>query len=122
MWYCSSMVASKISIGWFLLRITVRRTDIITIYLVLLSTVVTGAVFFFVTLFQCNPQSYFWNQNQKGSCINVDIIVALTYLYSAVSLICDFTFALLPVVLIMNLNLKRSFKMALIPIVLMACV
>ena len=118
MWYCSSMVASKISIGWFLLR----RTDIITIYLVLLSTVVTGAVFFFVTLFQCNPQSYFWNQNQKGSCINVDIIVALTYLYSAVSLICDFTFALLPVVSIMNLNLKRSFKMALIPIVLMACV
>lgn len=116
------MVASKISIGWFLLRITVRRSDIITIYLVLATTVATGTVFFFVTLFQCKPQSYFWDQNQSGRCINVDIIIALTYLYSACSLVCDFTFALLPVVLIMKLNLKRSHKVALIPIVLMACV
>ena len=61
-------------------------------------------------------------QNNPCSCINIDIIVALTYLYSACSLFCDFTFALLPVVLIMKLNLKKSHKYALIPIVLMACV
>ncbi|KAK0383058.1 hypothetical protein NLU13_8973 [Sarocladium strictum] len=122
MWYCASMVASKISIGWFLLRITVRKSDIITIWLVLACTVATGMVFFFTTLFQCSPQSYFWNRDQDGKCINIDIIIALTYLYSAFSLVCDFTFALLPVVLIMKLNLKRSHKYALIPIVMMACV
>ncbi|KAI9159065.1 hypothetical protein HJFPF1_07072 [Paramyrothecium foliicola] len=122
LWYCLSMIASKISIGYFLLRITIRRWDIWAIYGVMAVTVLTGIVFFFVTLFQCNPISFFWNKDQNGSCVNIDVIIALTYLYSACSVICDFTFALLPLVLIYRLNMDKRSKIALVPIVIMACV
>ncbi|KAI1484399.1 hypothetical protein F5X96DRAFT_457312 [Biscogniauxia mediterranea] len=124
-WYCLTMIASKISIGIFLLRIAVQRIHHYIIYVNLLLTVVTGIVFFFVTLFQCNPIPYFWLRyggTVEGSCIDVGIIVALTYLYSAFSVICDFTFAILPIFLIWGLQMEKRTKVALIPILSMGCV
>ncbi|TDZ16460.1 hypothetical protein Cob_v010796 [Colletotrichum orbiculare MAFF 240422] len=124
LWYCLSMIASKISIGYFLLRITVRKTDIWIIYTVMMLTVCTGVVFFFVTLLQCIPVAYFWDKDLGGggNCISMDVIIALTYLYSACSVICDFTFAILPMVLIWNLKMDRKTKVALIPVMAMACI
>lgn len=121
-WYCVTMIASKISIGVFLLRLTVSRTHHYILYLVMFLSVVTGIVFFFVTLFQCHPVTYFWYKDQDGSCIDTKIIAALTYLYSAFSVICDFTFALLPIFLIRSLQIDRKVKFALIPILSIACV
>ncbi|KAF6809058.1 integral membrane protein [Colletotrichum sojae] len=123
LWYCLSMICSKISIGYFLLRITVRKLDIWTIYTVMMLTVCTGVVFFFVTLFQCKPIAFFWDKTiENGYCVPMDVIIALTYLYSAVSVICDFTFAILPMFLIWNLKMDRRTKIALIPIMAMACI
>ncbi|KAI1086895.1 hypothetical protein F5B19DRAFT_101983 [Rostrohypoxylon terebratum] len=124
-WYCLTMIASKISIGLFLLRIAVLRIHHYIIYVNLLLTVVTGLVFFFVTLLQCNPIPYFWlrfSGVDQGSCIDVNIIAALTYLYSALNVICDFTFATLPIVLIWGLQMDKKTKIALIPILSMGCV
>ncbi|KAK2039456.1 hypothetical protein LZ31DRAFT_84940 [Colletotrichum somersetense] len=123
LWYCLAMIASKISIGYFLLRITVRKVDIWIIYIVMMLTVCTGVVFFFVTLLQCQPISYFWNQSsQNGHCVPMDVIIALTFLYSAFSVICDFTFAILPIVLIWKLKMNRQTKLALVPVMAMACI
>ncbi|OHX00139.1 integral membrane protein [Colletotrichum incanum] len=123
LWYCLAMIASKISIGYFLLRITVRKVDIWIIYIVMMLTVCTGVVFFFVTLLQCLPISYFWNKStQEGHCVPMDVIIALTFLYSAFSVICDFTFAILPIVLIWKLKMDRKTKFALVPVMAMACI
>ncbi|GJC90371.1 satratoxin biosynthesis SC1 cluster protein 4 [Colletotrichum liriopes] len=123
LWYCLAMIASKISIGYFLLRITVRKIDIWIIYTVMMLTVCTGVVFFFVTLLQCLPVSYFWNKStQEGHCVPMDVIIALTFLYSAFSVICDFTFAILPIVLIWKLKMDRKTKFALVPVMAMACI
>ncbi|KDN66415.1 hypothetical protein CSUB01_09853 [Colletotrichum sublineola] len=123
LWYCLAMMASKISIGYFLLRITVRKLDIWIIYIVMMLTVCTGGVFFFVTLLQCQPISYFWDQRtQTGHCIPMDVIIALTFLYSAFSVICDFTFAILPIILIWKLKMNRKTKLALVPVMAMACI
>jgi hypothetical protein len=116
------MIASKISVGYFLLRITVRKLDVLIIYGVMMITVCTGIVFFFVTLFQCSPISFFWNKDQPGTCVNVEVIIALTYLYSAFSVISDFTCAILPIFLVWKLNMGKKTKLALIPIMGMACV
>ncbi|KAI1497914.1 hypothetical protein F5X99DRAFT_395330 [Biscogniauxia marginata] len=124
-WYCLTMIASKISIGIFLLRIAAQRIHHYIIYINLLLTVVPGLVFFFVTLFQCNPIPYFWLRiggTTQGSCIDVGIIIALTYLYSAFSVICDFSFAILPIFLIWGLQMDKRTKFALIPILSMGCV
>ncbi|KAI1341767.1 hypothetical protein F5Y15DRAFT_375219 [Xylariaceae sp. FL0016] len=121
-WYCVTMILSKISIGVFLLRLTVSRIHHYIIYLVMMLTVITGIVFFFVTLLQCHPITYFWDKDQDGWCIDTNIIAALTYLYSAFSVICDFTFAILPMFLIHTLQIDRKTKLALIPILSLACV
>lgn len=120
--YCLTMIASKLSIGCFLLRLMVRRLERWIVYVVMLLTVLTGVLFFFVTLLQCKPVSYFWNKAQQGHCIDIEVIIIITYVYSAFSVICDFTFALLPIYIIWHLNMNKVNKMALIPIMAMACV
>ncbi|KAM0518871.1 hypothetical protein ACHAPE_003861 [Trichoderma viride] len=121
-WYCVTMILTKISIGYFLLRITVEKIHNWIILIVMSLSVITGICFLFITVFQCHPISFFWNKNQDGTCINIDVIIAFTYVYSAFSVICDFTFAILPIVLIMQLQMNNKTKLALIPVMLMACV
>lgn len=116
------MISSKISIGVFLLRLTTYKVHRWIIYSVMTVTVLTGIVFFFVTLLQCHPINYFWYTNQEGSCIPTEVIIALTYLYSVFSVICDFTFAILPMFLISGLQMDPRTKFALIPILCLACV
>ncbi|KAH8654834.1 hypothetical protein BGZ61DRAFT_434895 [Ilyonectria robusta] len=122
LWYCITMITCKISIGLLLLRIAVRRVDICIIYTAMAVTVLTCVAFFFITLFQCSPISFFWTRQPPGSCINVDVIITITYIYSSFSVLCDFTFALLPISMILKLNMNKQSKIALIPIMLMACV
>jgi hypothetical protein len=117
------MIMIKVSIGLFLLRITIHKIQRWIIYIVMGLTVLTGLVFFFVTLLQCTPISFFWDKfSQTGTCINVDIIIALTFLYSVVSVICDFAFAILPVFLVWDLNMSFNTRLVLVPILGMACV
>lgn len=47
--------------------------------------------------------------------------MAFTYIMSVVFATCDFTFAILPVFLIKGLNMSRNSKIALIPILSIAC-
>ncbi|KAM0416508.1 hypothetical protein ACHAPD_005434 [Fusarium lateritium] len=117
-----TMCAALISIGITLLRITNRKMDIWILYGTMAITLCTGIVFFFVTLFQCWPISYFWNTNQDGKCVSPDVIIALTYLYSVFSVISDFTCAILPIFLISKLNMGKKTKLAVIPLFAMACV
>lgn len=49
-------------------------------------------------------------------------VVTNTYIYSAFSIICDFAFALFPIFIIWGLNMNKRSKVALAPIMLMACV
>jgi hypothetical protein len=116
------MITSKLSIGVFLLRITVQRIHHYILYMIMFLSAVTGLVFFFVTLLQCHPITYFWYKEQGGSCISPEIIAALTYLYSAINVICDFTFALLPLHIIRGLQMNRKSKLALMPILGVGCI
>ena len=120
--YCTTMVACKLSVGWFLLRITVKRIHVYVTYFAMFISIVAGICFFFVTIFQCNPVSYFWDTfSQEGTCINPDVIVGLCYLYSAFNIISDFTFAVLPAFIVWGLQLDRRTKIALIPLLTMGC-
>ncbi|UNI24555.1 hypothetical protein JDV02_010290 [Purpureocillium takamizusanense] len=125
-WFCYiffslTMITSKVSFAWFLLRITTTRSHSLIIYGASLCTVVAGGVFFFVTLFQCNPISSYWDKDQGGHCLNMNIIMALAYLYSVFSVITDFTFAILPGFIIWHLKLKTRARVALIGLVVMGC-
>jgi hypothetical protein len=121
LFYCITMITSKISIGWFLLRIAIKRIHSWIIYSAMFISVVAGIAFFFVCMFQCKPVSYFWNKEQSGQCINNDIVIGLGFVYSTFSVISDFTFALIPAFLVWNLQLKKATKISLIPLLTMGC-
>ncbi|KAF2032657.1 hypothetical protein EK21DRAFT_60357 [Setomelanomma holmii] len=121
--YCWAMITSKISIGLFLLRVTVKPIHKWILYCAMGLTVFTGLVFFFVTLLQCSPISYFWDKSSgTGSCVPIDVIIALTFLYSACAIISDFTFAILPFFLVWGLNMPVKTRVLLIPVLGMACI
>ncbi|KAI1863528.1 hypothetical protein JX265_008745 [Neoarthrinium moseri] len=123
LWYCTTMIFSKASIAFFLLRITPFRSHRLTIYIALGISVFISTAFFFIAMFQCSPISFFWTRIPgTGSCIDIGIIIDITYVYSAFAILTDFTFTLLPIWLVKDLQVDRRTKYALIPILSLAAV
>ncbi|KAL6712378.1 hypothetical protein ACN47E_000255 [Coniothyrium glycines] len=123
LFYAVSMICSKLSIGYLLLRISIRKLHTYIIYCAMLISVVAGGTFFFVCIFQCYPVSYMWQRRlQNGKCIDTNVISGLSYTYSVCSIISDFTFAIIPAFLVWHLQLKRRAKIALIPLITMGCI
>ncbi|PYH49734.1 putative integral membrane protein [Aspergillus saccharolyticus JOP 1030-1] len=125
--YCFSAMGCKISVCIFLLRITVRRLHIWILRIVMVLTVVAALVFMFLMLLQCRPVSYFWTRKAfddsiHGECINMEIIIAMTYVYSAFAALCDFTVGILPIFIVKNLHMRKQTKMAVVGILGMACI
>lgn len=117
------MMCSKLSIGFLLLRISVKRIHTWILYAAMFVSVVAGGTFIIVCVFQCHPVSYMWDKtSQSGSCVNITVIAALAYTYSGFSIISDFTFAIIPGFLVWHLQLKRRAKVALIPLMTMGCI
>ncbi|KAF2818768.1 hypothetical protein CC86DRAFT_388689 [Ophiobolus disseminans] len=126
-WFCYifyswAMIFAKLSIGFLLLRISIKRVHTWILYAAMLLSVVAGGTFFFVIVFQCQPVYYFWDKSNKGTCVPNDLIVGLAYTYSIFSIISDFTFAIIPGFLVWHLQLKRRAKVALIPLIAMGCI
>lgn len=124
--YCFASVGCKVSVCIFLMRITVKRLHHWILYTVMFLTVATGLVFMFLMLLQCKPLQYFWTKaaldpDIKGSCMDMDIIIAMTYVYSAFAALCDFTVGILPIFLVRKLNMRRKTKFAVVGILSMAC-
>ncbi|RAK85247.1 integral membrane protein [Aspergillus costaricaensis CBS 115574] len=125
--YCFAAVACKISVCIFLMRITVRRLHIWILWTVMVLTVIAGMVFMFIMLLQCKPLAYFWtrkafNPDIHGHCMDIQIVIAMTYVYSGFAALCDFTVGLLPIFLVRKLHMKHKTKMAVVGILSMACI
>ncbi|KAJ5783546.1 uncharacterized protein N7518_009223 [Penicillium psychrosexuale] len=125
--YCFASVGCKISVCIFLMRITIKPLHIWILYTVMLLTVLAGLVFMLLMLLQCRPLSYFWFQVARdpsihGKCMDMKVIVIMTYIYSSFAALCDFTVGLLPIFLVHNLQMKRQTKIAVMAILSMACI
>lgn len=120
-WYGATMIMSKLSIGFFMLRVSVKRMHIWLIWAIMIVTLFAGIAFFFASLFQCNPIWYFWSRYNGGSgtCIDLTIMIALAYVYSVFAIVSDLTMALFPALLISSLNMNRKTKILLIPLMAM---
>ncbi|KAK4225694.1 hypothetical protein QBC38DRAFT_253641 [Podospora fimiseda] len=123
--YALTMILVKLSIGNFLLRVTVSRVHQWIIYLASIVTCISCITFLGVAIFQCHPVNYFWDRYHpgvEGACLNGKVLLGLSYLYSVFSIISDFTFALLPAWVVGHLNMARNTKIALIALMGMGCV
>ncbi|KAF3762688.1 hypothetical protein M406DRAFT_26345, partial [Cryphonectria parasitica EP155] len=115
--YVLTNMAIKASIAIFLLRICVSKWHKWIIYVVIGVTELYSFAFFLLFLLQCRPLSYFWLRYSAdppagGWCWSAPIIPKTFYGYSAISCWTDWTFSLLPVALVWNLQMERKVKIS----------
>lgn len=106
-------MAVKLSIGLMLLRIIVDDWHRKLVYIVTGVIQVYSVVFFFLFIFQCTPSSFFWTRFQGvtgGACMNPDITVLATYVYSGITVVCDWAMALLPWFVVRKLQMNTRTK------------
>lgn len=105
-----------------LLRITIYRRHVIVLYCAMALAIIIGLLFFFFTIFQCSPVDLFWNRLTKsGTCLDVNVLIAIGYVYSAGAAVTDLTIGLLPVFIIWNLKMHRRSKLAIVGILSIGC-
>lgn len=64
--------------------------------------------------FQCAPVQKNWYVNMPGTCQPRATQTALSYLVAAISILTDWTFALLPILLLWNVQMKPGVKVSVI--------
>ncbi|KAL4778091.1 hypothetical protein BJX76DRAFT_344165 [Aspergillus varians] len=125
--YCFASIACKISVCIFLMRITVKQLHIWILYTAMVLTVIAGLIFMFIMLLQCKPIEYFWTRTAldpttKGHCVSIESVVTMTYVYSALAALCDFTVGILPIFIVHKLHMRKKTKVAVVGILGMACI
>lgn len=109
--YILATVAMKVAIGLFILRVATKPLHIWIVRIVMAATVVFGGAFDFIVVFQCWPIRSFWTLNPNdGHCISVNILMGLTYGISALNVVADWTFAILPAFVVKDLQMSRRQK------------
>jgi hypothetical protein len=122
--YVLSNMAIKGSIAVMLLRLTVKTTHRIIIWVVLLITELYATFFFLLFVLQCRPSSYFWTQytGASGSCIDTKVTVNAVYAYSALICVGDWVYAILPFFLVWKLQMSMRAKVLVALILAMGAV
>jgi len=117
LFYIADTALIKCSVGFLLLRITPNGAKtyryILYVSMVVLSlwTIIT----FFIILFQCRPVSFAWDQRSgKGHCTPSTSIANAGYAFSAMDILFDWLFALLPVPMLWDVKMSIQVKASLI--------
>jgi hypothetical protein len=113
-------MAIKASIAIFLLRICVHKYHKAIIWAVTGITEIYSLFFFLLFVLQCRPTALFWlrytTNPPEGQCLDATVVSNAFYGYSAISCLTDWTYSLLPIVLVWNLQMNRSTKISVIVI------
>ncbi|KAA8645154.1 hypothetical protein EYZ11_009628 [Aspergillus tanneri] len=109
--YVVTAVLARLSIVMTLLRLFVEPLHIWILYGITALSIVAGLLFFFFTIFQCQPVNYLWDRmTMEGKCLDMDLLLGIVYMYSVVSAVCDFTIGILPVFIVWKLKMRRRTK------------
>jgi hypothetical protein len=101
----------KIAIGFFLLRVSVHKVHIWIIRIIIAGAAFFGTAYFFIALFQCNPVSAWWEHGAGTKyCMTPQVIVGTTYAASVINSLADWTFGILPIFIVWNLEMARRQK------------
>ncbi|KAI9036134.1 integral membrane family protein [Aspergillus affinis] len=103
----------KISIGLFLLRFAPRRGYKIFIWIVIVLMFLYTAICFFTLIFQCKDIRTIWDQSVKSECFKPPQLLALSYTNTALNILTDLIFAILPVFMLRHLQVNRRVKASL---------
>ncbi|KAF2994003.1 hypothetical protein E8E13_002492 [Curvularia kusanoi] len=110
--YTISTSIFKIAIGLFLLRITIHPIHIWIIRIIMAVAALVGVGYTALVLGQCRPLSFWWdlNPNHQGECLPASLVMYFTFAVSALNSFADWTFGLLPIFVVKDLQMKRRVK------------
>ncbi|KAF3014231.1 hypothetical protein E8E14_009166 [Neopestalotiopsis sp. 37M] len=124
--YVLANMAIKASIAIFLLRICVTRLHRMVIYITIGVTEIYSLFFFLLFVLQCQPTSYFWmrasSDPPEGHCLDASVVANAFYGYSAISCWTDWTYSILPVFLVWNLQMNKQVKISVAAILAAGCI
>ena len=89
-----------------------------TLYAIMSLTVVNFVVFTIALLNVCKPIHAMWDK-EAGTC-NQNLNVAVSYFFSAVAILTDWTIATLPVFLVWNIKMKLGKRIIIVCILALA--
>ncbi|KAH0362214.1 integral membrane protein, partial [Aureobasidium melanogenum] len=112
LFYTLATTMLKFAIGLFFLRIAVNKWHILIIKTIMVCSAVFGLAYFFIVLFQCHPISFWWdlNPNHHGHCMSALVFSTAGYVVSALNGVADWTFGLLPIFIVKDLQMHHHQK------------
>ncbi|OTB12759.1 hypothetical protein K445DRAFT_369073 [Daldinia sp. EC12] len=111
--YMACLPPIKISICITLLRVTTAKRYTIPLWLVIIVSVVGTGSGIATIMIQCKPIAANWDES-VGKCGGWDRVGTMTTAMSAVSIITDWMCAIIPALLLWDLNMKPQVKASLI--------
>ncbi|EKJ75718.1 hypothetical protein NXS19_012218 [Fusarium pseudograminearum] len=115
--YILDMMFIKLSIGVFLLRLSVKKVYNWIIWVSLAIITIWSLVLWFWNLFQCNPVEMQWDFRIKdGTCVSADQIVSAAYAISVMTVLSDWLYALLPIPMLWSVKMTKQAKATVIVI------
>ncbi|KAJ5502236.1 hypothetical protein N7463_005110 [Penicillium fimorum] len=104
----------KISIGLFLLRFAPRRGYRIFIWVVLVLMALYTTICFLTLIFECHDVRANWDPAVKSKCFSRTQLLTLSYTNTALNILTDLIFAVLPVFMLRHLQVNRRVKASLV--------
>lgn len=105
-----TLMFTKISICFFLLRIPVEKHFIRPIQGAIIVLVVTNIVLTLLWILQCNPVSKAWDKQKSGTCFTNAQLQRIIMSQALISIISDFMLALFPIVLLWKVQIATRIK------------
>ncbi|KAF4922613.1 hypothetical protein CGCVW01_v005206 [Colletotrichum viniferum] len=120
---CSTCLL-KISVGYFLLRVAIERTHILTIWLLMAGSVVFGTTYLLMVAFQCRPVPTYWEQGPRTpeKCWPRQVILIMTIAATVINTSADFIFGTLPWFIVRSMNLPLGTKIVVVGILGLAAI
>ncbi|PQE21956.1 integral membrane protein [Rutstroemia sp. NJR-2017a WRK4] len=108
--YVLSACLLKISVGFFLLRITIKKYHIWILWTFIFGTGIFGTVYTLIVILQCHPVSAWWMIPERKGCVSPKVIAYMTYAASGINAVADWVFGLLPIFIIKDLQMSKRMK------------
>ncbi|KAH8690688.1 hypothetical protein BGW36DRAFT_364255 [Talaromyces proteolyticus] len=108
----SGALITKMSIGFFLLRLKQSRKFSLAIWGVLTPLIITTLVLCFVVGLQCIPLRALWTPTIKGRCMSEKTPLNVSYVQSAFAILADLFLTGSPIVILWKIQISLKKKIA----------
>ncbi|KAF7441427.1 Integral membrane protein [Pyrenophora tritici-repentis] len=85
---------------------------------------IVGVAYTSVVIFQCKPISYWWDldTNHTGTCLSSTLVMNFTFVVSGLNSFADWVFAVLPVLIVKDLQMKKRMKFVVAGVIALAAI